>query len=93
MQPFVENQYQQKSLPGKDKKLPHFGVGAHFELVGKHFVIRSLVKDGPAARSGKIAVGDLLVSIDNHGAGKIFFVPFKSWNVSLIRYTCICHPG
>jgi len=72
VQPFVENQYQQKSLPRKDKKLPHFGVGAHFELVGKHFVIRSLVKDGPAARSGKIAVGDLLVSIDNHGAGKIF---------------------
>lgn len=73
VQPFVENQYQQKSLPGKDKKLPHFGVGAHFELVGKHFVIRSLVQDGPAARSGKIAVGDLLVSIDNHGAGKDMF--------------------
>jgi len=38
--------------------------GAHFEVAGKDFIIRSLVKDGPAERSGRMKVGDRLLSVD-----------------------------
>ena len=42
--------------------------GAHFEVVGKDFIIRSLVKDGPAHRTGQMKVGDRLVSVDGYEA-------------------------
>ena len=45
--------------------------GAHFEKVGKEFSIRTLVKGGPAQRTGQMAVGDALVRVDGktpHGS-------------------------
>lgn len=48
--------------------------GAHFEVVGKDFIIRSLVKDGPAHRTGQMKVGDRLVSVDGYEAQGIFLL-------------------
>ena len=50
----------------------HAYRGAHFELVGQDFTIRSLVKDGPAQRMGVMKEGDRLISVDGFRAqGKL----------------------
>lgn len=49
------------------------GIGVVLREGVRGVVIKSLVKNGPAERSGKIQEGDLLVAVDGESAGKLSY--------------------
>jgi hypothetical protein len=68
LQPYVDAHLHHGFIREKNGRKPlNVGIGAHFEQVGKHFIVRSLVKDSPAHRSGLLQEGDYLVHVDGCG--------------------------